>query len=139
MDIRIDAYIPENYISNQAQRVDCYRKIARIQTEEDSYDITDELIDRYGDPPRSVLGLIDVARLRNMAQAVDITEITQNDDVIKFYISKFNMERIANVSDTVGNRMQLETMGRAHISVKLGKGDKPLDLMRTVITAMNSI
>ena len=139
VDIRIDAYIPESYISNQAQRVDCYRKIARIQTEEDSYDITDELIDRYGEPPKSVLGLIDVARLRNMAQAVDITEIAQNDDVIKFYISKFDMQRIANVSDTVGNRMQLETMGRAHIAVKLGKGDKPLEVMRSVITSMNAI
>ena len=95
MDIHIDAFIPESYISNQAQRVDCYRKIARIQTEEDSFDITDELIDRYGDPPKSVLGLIDVARLRNMASAVNIVEITQNGDLLKFFVSKFEMQRIA--------------------------------------------
>ncbi len=138
VDIRIDAYIPETYISNQAQRVDCYRKIARIQTEEDSFDITDELIDRYGEPPKSVLGLIDVARLRNMASAVDITEITQNDDLIKFFISKFDMQRIANVAEQFGSKMQLETMGRAHVAVRLAKGDKPLDVMRGVITAMNN-
>ncbi len=138
VDIRIDAYIPETYISNQAQRVDCYRKIARIQTEEDSFDITDELIDRYGEPPKSVLGLIDVARLRNMASAVDITEITQNDDLIKFFISKFDMQRIANVAEQFGSKMQLETMGRAHLAVRLAKGDKPLDVMRGVITAMNN-
>ncbi len=137
VDIRIDAYIPETYISNQAQRVDCYRKIARVQTDEDRLDITDELIDRYGEPPKSVLGLIDVARLRNMASAVDITEITQSGEMIKFFISKFDMERIANVSEVMGNRLQLETMGRAHIAVKLNKTDRPLDIMRNVITSMN--
>ncbi len=137
VDIRIDAYIPETYISNQAQRVDCYRKIARIQTEEDGFDITDELIDRYGEPPKSVLGLIDVARLRNMASTVDITEITQNGDLIKFFISRFDMQRIANVAEVMGSRMQLETMGKSYIAIKVGKGDKPLDIMRSVITSMN--
>ena len=77
VDIKIDAYIPEDYISNQAQRVDCYRKIAKIQNDEDSTDVTDELIDRYGNPPKSVVGLIEVARLRNMASACNIVEISQ--------------------------------------------------------------
>ena len=138
VDIRIDAYIPETYISTQAQRVDCYRKIARIQTEEDSFDITDELIDRYGEPPKSVLGLIEVARLRNMASVVNIVEITQHDDLIKFFIAKFEPQRIAAAAELLGNNMQLETMGRAHIAVKLSKGDRPLDIMRSVITSMNS-
>ncbi len=137
VDIHIDAFIPESYISNQAQRVDCYRKIARIQTEEDSFDITDELIDRYGEPPKSVLGLIDVARLRNTASSVNITEITQVGDLLKFFISKFEMQRIAAVSEKLGSRLKLETMGKPHIAVKLSKGDKPLDIMRTVITSMS--
>ena len=67
IDIRIDAFIPEKYISNQAQRVDCYRKIAMIENDEDAYDVTDELIDRYGDVPRAVEGLIEVAKLRRIA------------------------------------------------------------------------
>ncbi|MGN0688249.1 MAG: transcription-repair coupling factor [Oscillospiraceae bacterium] len=138
VDIRINAFIPESYISNQAQRVDCYRKIARIQTEEDSLDITDELIDRYGEPPESVLGLIDVARLRNMASAVNIVEIAQNDDILKFYISKFEPQRIAAAAEIFGSKMQLETMGRAHIAIKLNKSDKPLDIMRSLITSMNT-
>ncbi len=136
VDIQIDAYIPENYISNQAQRVDCYRKIARIQTEEDGLDITDELIDRYGDPPKSVLGLIDVARLRNTASAVNITEITQVGDLLKFFIQKFEMHRIAAVSEKMGNKLKLETTGRPCIAIKLAKSDKPIDIMRTVIMSM---
>ena len=139
VDIKIDAYIPEDYISNQAQRVDCYRKIARIQTEEDGIDVTDELIDRYGDPPKSVLGLVEVARLRNMAGASNIVEITQQKNDLIFYMSKFDMKKLAALSDVYGNRMRLEPTGRAHVKVTLDKGEKPLDAMRTVITTMNSV
>ena len=137
MDIKIDAFIPEDYSSNQAQRVDCYRKIARIQTEEDSVDVTDELIDRYGDPPKSVLGLIEVARLRNMASAADIVEITQMNNDLLFYLGKFDMKKIAAVSKLCGKRMLLETADRGHIRVTLDKNEKPLDAMRSVINTMN--
>lgn len=137
VDIRIDAFIPEDYISNQAQRVDCYRKIAKIQTEEDVTDVTDELIDRYGDPPKSVMGLIEVARLRNMASASNIVEISQMKNDLIFYVSKFDMKKIAALSEVCGDRMRLEPTGREHIKVTLAKNEKPLDAMRTVITAMS--
>lgn len=137
VDIKIDAFIPEDYISNQAQRVDCYRKIARIQTEEDSIDVTDELIDRYGDPPKSVIGLIEVARLRNMASAADIVEITQTGNDMLFYLGKFDMKKIAAVSRLCGKRMLLETADRGHIKVTLDKNEKPVEAMRSVINAMN--
>lgn len=137
VDIKIDAYIPEDYISNQAQRVDCYRKIAKIQNDEDSTDVTDELIDRYGDPPKSVVGLIEVARLRNMASACNIVEISQMKSDLIFYLSKFDMEKIAALSDVYSNRLRLEPTGKGHIRVSLNKGEKPLDVMRTVITTMN--
>lgn len=137
VDIKIDAYIPEDYISNQAQRVDCYRKIARIQSDEDGIDITDELIDRYGDPPKSVLGLIEVARLRNMASAAGIVEIAQQKNDLLFYLSKFDMKKIAAVSKLCGKKMMLETADRGHIKVSLDKNEQPLDVMRAVITAMN--
>ena len=137
VDIKIDAYIPEDYISNQAQRVDCYRKIAKIQNDEDSTDVTDELIDRYGDPPKSVVGLIEVARLRNMASACNIVEISQMKNDLIFYLSKFDMEKIAALSDVYSNRLRLEPTGKGHIRVSLNKGEKPLDVMRTVITTMN--
>ncbi len=138
VDIRINAYIPEDYISNQAQRVDCYRKIARITNSEDAEDITDELIDRYGEPPESVLGLIDVARFRNMAALSGISEIAQTGDDLVFYMSRFDMERISAVTKAVGRKMRLETVGRARMLVSLEKSDLPLDMMKTVISAMSS-
>ena len=137
VDIRINAFIPEKYISNQAQRVDCYRKIARIVTAEDAEDITDELIDRYGDPPASVLGLIDVARLRNMAAMSNVSEISQVGDDLVFYMSKFDMVKLSAVTKAVGKRMRLETVGRPRMLVDV-KDSGTLEMMKTVITAMDS-
>ncbi len=136
VDVKISAFIPENYISNQAQRVDCYRKIARIETEEDARDITDELIDRYGDPPESVLGLIDVARYRNAAANCDVSEITQRGDDLVFYMTKFDMARIAAVTKAVGKRMRIDTVGKPRMLVSV-KGEGVLDTLKAVIAAMS--
>lgn len=136
VDIRIDAYIPEKYISNQAQRVDCYRKIARVETEEDSFDVIDELIDRYGEPPASVTGLVTVAKLRNMASLCGIQEITQVGDNMLFYLSKLDMNKLGAVTREMGTRMRLETIGRAHLTVTLKPDDEPLNIMETVIKAL---
>ena len=137
VDIRIDAFIPEKYISNQSQRVDCYRKIARIQTEEDKLDILDELIDRYGEPPKSVVGLVEIARLRSMARASNVTEITQNNSEMTFFLSKPDMEKVAAVNAAVGKRARLETIGKLRLVVATQKGEAPLELMKQVIGAMD--
>ena len=137
VDIRINAFIPESYISNAAQRIDCYRKIARVQTEEDSFDVIDELIDRYGEPPESVRGLVDVARLRSMASRSNVAEIAQAGEEMIFYMTKFDMLKISAVTAAVGKRMRIETIGRARMVVSLNKGESSLELMKTVITAMD--
>ncbi len=136
VDVKISAFIPEKYISNQAQRVDCYRKIARIETEEDAQDITDELIDRYGDPPESVLGLIDVARYRNAAANCDVSEITQRGEELVFYMTKFDMARIAAVTKAVGKRMRIDTVGKPRMLVRVGE-EGVLGTLKSVVAAMN--
>lgn len=136
VDIKIDAYIPEDYISNQSMRVDCYRKIARIQNAEDSSDVTDELIDRYGDPPPSVLGLIEVALFRNMAAVAGIAEVSQNKNELHFRLNRFDMPRIARVSEIYEKRMLLDPAASL-LKISLSNGESPLDGMKKVITAMN--
>ena len=141
VDIKIDAFIPENYISNQAQRIDCYRKIAMIETEDDAYDVTDELIDRYGDVPRAVEGLVEVARLRHIAQDMRITEIIQNGDAITFYPEKTDerdMQRIAGVGEKYGRSMMLNLTGRPNFKVSgVEKAGGPLAMLRGVLEAMS--
>lgn len=144
IDIRIDAFIPEKYISNQAQRVDCYRKIAMIENDEDAYDVTDELIDRYGDVPRAVEGLIEVAKLRRIAQKMHLTEIIQSGDVMIFYPEKTDkktMERVSAVGGKFGKDMMLN-IATDKPNFRVNGTDKhggPLALLADTLAAMQSI
>lgn len=144
IDIRIDAFIPEKYISNQAQRVDCYRKIAMIENEDDAYDVTDELIDRYGDIPRAVEGLIEVAKLRRKAQKLHLTEIIQSGDSMLFYpenTGKKTMERVSAVGGKYGKAMML-VLATDKPNFRINGVDKlggPLGLLSDVLEAMQSV
>ncbi|MCH5204848.1 MAG: transcription-repair coupling factor [Oscillospiraceae bacterium] len=136
VDVRINAFIPEDYISNQAQRVDCYRKIARVKTEDDALDMTDELIDRFGEPPESVVGLIEVARLRNIAAECGISEITQVGEELTFFLSKIEPDRLAAAGAVLGKKMRVETVGKPRFIVLPDKSLSSLELIKQTITAM---
>ena len=142
VDIKVDAFIPEKYISNQAQRVDCYRKIAMIENREDAMDVTDELIDRYGDIPRSVKGLIDVARLRRTAREMKISEIIQSGDNMLFYpeeMEKPTMERIAAVSGKFGKKLSLVLTGKPNFRISgVAALGGPIKVLDNVLNAMKS-
>lgn len=82
IDISIDAYLPETYIRNHNQRIDIYKKIAAIETEDDKFEIEDELIDRFGDIPKPVENIIAVAAMKTPAKAVGVHEISQTADAL---------------------------------------------------------
>ena len=83
-DLTVSAHIPERYIASAEQRMDLSRRIAAIRTPEDSAELLDEMMDRFGDPPKSVLALLDVALLRAAAAAEGIWDITQRGSQIVF-------------------------------------------------------
>lgn len=83
-DLQIDAYIPENYIRNEALKLDIYRRIAAVENEEERDDMLEELIDRFGEPPRSVLNLLEITRLRGAAHELYIKEMKGRTDQIIF-------------------------------------------------------
>ena len=96
-DLTLSANIPESYVPSPEQRMDLYRRIAAIRSEEDADDLVDELIDRYGEPPKSVQTLLDVALLRSAASAVGITDITQRKDALRFTLTVLEVERVVKV------------------------------------------
>ena len=77
IDLSIDAFIPEKYIANEYQKLDIYKRIAGIESQQDHDDMLEELIDRFGEPPRAVLNLLAIARLKALAHQAYITEIKQ--------------------------------------------------------------
>ena len=94
-DLAVSANIPSNYVPSNQQRMDLYRRIAAIRGQEDASDLLDELMDRYGDPPKTVYALLDVAMLRASAARAGICDISQHERQIKFVLSDFSAEAIA--------------------------------------------
>jgi len=138
IDIRLDAHIPENYIQNLSQRIDIYKKIASVATSDDVLDITDELIDRFGEPPISVKGLVDVALIRNTAAGLGIREISQKEDQIVFYPEVFQMEQAAGVASSMRGRVLVNAGTKPYLSVKVPRGTDPVDTIRETLSNMGA-
>lgn len=136
IDVRINAHIPEDYIRNLSQRIDIYKKIASVQTPDDALDITDELIDRFGEPPRAVKGLVDVALMRNTASGLGILEITQRDDKIIIYPEMLQMEMAAAVASKMRGRVMVNAGAKPYFSVLIPKGTDPVDTIRDALSNM---
>lgn len=84
IDLNVDAYIPEYYIKNEYQKLDIYKRIAAIESEEELEDMTEELIDRFGDIPKKVQQLLVIASLKSLAHSVYVTAIEQKGEEIRF-------------------------------------------------------
>ncbi|WP_099204002.1 transcription-repair coupling factor [Scatolibacter rhodanostii] len=135
VDMQVQAHIPEKYIDSTNLRLDIYRKIANVKNEEDALDVTDELIDRFGEPPASVQGLIDVALLRNTASQLGIDEIKQQGPVLLLYKKKIDMKQMSDLVSTMKGRVLLSAGSRPYISIKLGS-DSPLDALSAALKIM---
>ena len=133
VDIQIDAHIPEDYISSLNQRIDMYRKIMLVNEDSDKTDLIDELIDRYGEPPRSVLGLIEVSLLRNKAAKLGITEISQKNGSMYFYTEYLSTEQIAGLSKVYKGRITFNGAGKSYVSVKIAPKVRPFDMMKDTV------
>ncbi len=83
-DLQIDAFIPDAYIRNEALKLDIYKRIAAVENEEERDDMLEELIDRFGEPPRSVLNLLEITSLRGRAHSLYIKEIQARPDRVVF-------------------------------------------------------
>ena len=136
VDIRVGAHIPEEYIENLSQRIDIYKKIAAIQTQEDAMDLLDELIDRFGEPPQAVKGLVDVALVRNTAALMGIREISQRGEALLLYPEKLDMDRVGNLAAKLRGRVMVSAGNKPYITVKLASGQTPLEALRQALAAM---
>jgi transcription-repair coupling factor (superfamily II helicase) len=83
LDLETDAYIPDSYIKNEAQKLDVYKRIAGIENAEECEDMLEELTDRFGDTPKAVMNLLEIAKLKAWAHSLYITEISGNSNRLK--------------------------------------------------------
>lgn len=136
VDIQINAHIPENYISSLNQRISVYKKIMTVENEYDKTDLIDELIDRYGDVPESVIGLIDISLLRNTASILGISEITQRNGQLYFYTENLDMKQAQALSQAYKGKITLNGINKSYVAVKIMPKSSPFELMKDVVRIM---
>ena len=96
-DLNVTANVDKNYVARGEERMDLYRRMAAIRTEDDADDLLDEIVDRYGEPPKGVLNLIDIALLRANARKVGIKDIKQKAGDVLFTLTNLNFDAVSNL------------------------------------------
>ncbi len=96
-DLNVTANVDPEYVSRGEERMDLYRRMAAIRSQADADDLLDEIIDRYGDPPKGVLNLIDIALLRANAQKAGIQDIRQKAGDVLFTLANLNFEAVSTL------------------------------------------
>ena len=135
-DLAVAANIPERYISSAEQRMDIYRRIALIRSEEEADDLIDELIDRFGDMPPGVNALIQVALLRGEAGRAGITDISQKQGSLRFTVSDFDMEKVSALyaREEYKSRLRVEAGSKPCISLKIRSKSRVVDEARHFVS-----
>ena len=80
VDLRVDAFLPAEYVAEEKQRMEMYKRIASVVTDEDRADVTDELIDRYGNLPPAAETLLDVSQLRALCNRLGVSQVTRGKE-----------------------------------------------------------
>ena len=129
VDLNISAHIPEKYIESLPARLGIYRRIADIRDETDATDVIDELCDRFGEPPKAVMGLIEISLLRGRASAAGITEITGVPNAAVLHTVKIDMQVAARLADEFKSAFTLSSTGEPAYIIRLVGGLKINDVV----------
>ena len=115
--------------------MDLYRRMAAIRSQSDADDLLDEIVDRYGDPPKGVLNLIDVALLRARAAAAGITEISQKDTSVMIFMAVLDFAAVSAccAAPDFKGRIFFAAGKQPQLTVKLAKGEDALKIAQKLV------
>ena len=99
IDLNVSAYIPDSYISNEALKLDTYKRIAAIENKEEYEDMTEELTDRFGEPPKNAQNLLAVAELKALAHCAYVTELKQMGDSVRVTLQQHAEIDVARIPE----------------------------------------
>ncbi len=136
VDVKMSAHIPELYISSLPQRLSAYRRIAAIRSKEDVLDVTDELLDRYGDLPQAVVDLIDISFLKNRAAALGITEISEQNGRLLLYCGTLSEPVSRLITSDIKRRVMFSAGSRPYVAIKPEPKQHVLDTLKEALSFM---
>ena len=99
-------------------------------------DVIDELVDRFGEPPKSVMGLIDIALLRNKAMAADIYEIVKDGNDVALHLTQFNQETFLKLGSVFGDRMKMNNSDVVTFIIRPKKAQNISSLITEIVKAL---
>lgn len=137
IDLPVDASIPENYITSTQQRLEMYKVIANIRSNDDANDVYDELTDRFGLPPAPVYGLVEIALMRNTALNLGIYEIKQSGQYVNFYLDDVKIEYLAALNEKMRGRAKFSSSKKSFVSVAI-IGETIIDTVRDTLNILQS-
>ena len=137
IDLPVDASIPENYITSTRQRLEMYKVIANIRSNDDANDVYDELTDRFGLPPAPVYGLVEIALMRNTALNLGIYEIKQSGQYVNFYLDEVKIEYLAALNEKMRGRARFSSSKKSFVSVAI-VGETVIDTVRDTLNILQS-
>ena len=140
VDVRCDAYLTKSYIVSQAQRMDMYKRIARIETEADYDDLIDELCDRYGEPDSQAVNLCRIARIRALGRKASLTKVEERNGVVKLYSENMNLTAAQKLSEkypSLGMRMVLGQY--PFLQMKKKQGERNTEFLIDILLKFNEM
>lgn len=149
LDVNVDAYIPDSYIPNEYHKLDIYKRIAAIESEEEMDDMIEELIDRFGDIPKKVELLLEVARLKNLAHQAYVTEVTQKGVTYTFRMyekAKIHVERIPDLLKQFPEDLSFKAdisdpkfIYQRKKKTKRGEVENPIEVVKKVLIGIKGL
>ena len=129
IDLDVTSYIPDDYIPNSTQKIEVYQNIALCRNEEDIQNVTDEVIDRYGQTPYEIENLLDIARIKILCRDKYILKVAQRNENIIFYFEsdKFNFDVVDKLMKTFRNRIKFSPAKEPYITFKILDKKKTLE------------
>ena len=140
-DLNVTANVDKDYVSRGEERMDLYRRMAAIRNQEDADDLLDEIIDRYGEPPKGVINLIEIALLRANARKVKITDIRQKASDVLFTLQEMDFEAVSKICadpDYKSRVLFVANTKQPTIRLKLSAGVDSLKQSKIFISRYNS-
>ena len=135
-DLNVTANVDKEFVSRSEERMDLYRRMAAIRSQEDADDLLDEIVDRYGEPPKGVLNLIDIALLRAKAKKVGIKDIRQKSGDVLFVLANLNFEAVSALCGDADYKTRVVFLANAKeptLKLKLATGVDSLKQSRVFI------
>lgn len=142
-DLQIDAFIPDSYIRSEALKLDIYKRIAAVENEAERDDMLEELIDRFGEPPKSVINLLKITELRSQAHSLYIKEVQGRKDRIVFTMyekARIRLEYIPELIRQMNGAMTFKKAAPTQFIYTIrNAGNKTTDLLKSTAEVLEKM